>query len=180
MNRSDADETGRLESALVRLSAGGDDARDALGEIYDLMAARMLRAAFAVTGSRPDAEDALQDSFLKLARTSSGYQADGHPEAYLLTVVRHAALDIVRKRQRALEASDTSDTEPEAPPDTEADAAAVAELLSVLDPDDRLIITLKLYEGMPFREIARVAGLSVAAAEKRYQRALARLRKFYT
>lgn len=180
MNRSDADETARLETALGRLSGNGDEARDSLGEIYDLMSARMLRAAFSVTGSRPDAEDALQDSLIKLFRATGAYRADGHPQAYILTVVRHAALDVVRRRQRALDASEVTDTEPEAPPDTATDAAAVAELLSVLEPDDRLIITLKLYEEMPYREIARVTGLSVAAAEKRYQRALARLRKFYT
>ena len=106
MNRSDADETARLETALGRLSGNGDEARDSLGEIYDLMSARMLRAAFSVTGSRPDAEDALQDSLIKLFRAPNAYRADGHPQAYILTVVRHAALDIVRKRQRALDASD--------------------------------------------------------------------------
>ncbi len=174
------EETDRLEEALRGIGEGGARAEAGMTVLYDLMAPRMMRAAFTLTGSQADAEDVLQESMLKLFRQPGLYVPSGHPQAYILTVVRHSALDLVRRKQRELSFAASPEEEPVAPPDRQTDLAAVADMLSVLEADDRLIVTLRLYEELSYREIARILKITVAAAQKRYQRAVAVLRRTYT
>ena len=53
-------------------------------------------------------------------------------------------------------------------------------MLAVLDDDEKQIILLRLYHEMPYREIAAVMGIKVFAAQKRYQRAISKLKKYNT
>lgn len=94
--------------------------------------------------------------------------------------MRHSALDVVRRRQAALAHTVVFDEEPSAPPDPEDSLSAVADMLSVLSDEDRLIVTLRLYENLSYGEIARVMNVSAVAVQKRYRRALTKLRKDIT
>ena len=174
-------DTALLENALLQLRAEDDLAGEGMRTVYRMMAKKMLRAAFTVTQNTADAEDVLQDSLLKLYQARDTYRPTGHPQAYVLTVVRHTALDLVRNRQKTI-TEDLSAVENtlEAPPDGSDGTAAVAELLAPLSAEDRLLVILRLYEELPYAEIARILGLSVHAAQKRYQRALAKLRTQFT
>ena len=63
----------------------------------------------------------------------------------------------------------------------EADAFAAVEImdmLSVLDEEEKQIVLLRLYQEMPYREIAEVMGIKIFAAQKRYQRAISKLKKY--
>lgn len=77
----DSEETRRLDEAMSAMKTCGDSAREGLSVVYDVMAARMMRAAFAVTANRSDAEDAVQDSFMKLYAHADLYTGVGRPQA---------------------------------------------------------------------------------------------------
>ena len=163
------------EKALFELAEGGTDA---LSVIYGEMSRRIFSLAYTVTGNYYDAEDVLQNTMIDITRSCRGF-AGGRAVAWIMTIARHNALDVVRKR-REDEGSDFSDIETGCGT-AQSDSFAVVEamdMLSVLDDDEKQIILLRLYQEMPYREIAEVMDIKVFAAQKRYQRAIAKLKKY--
>src|SRR5918998_2888687 len=89
-------ERAREDRRLAERIDIGDAA--ALEELYDTYAAPVYRQALAVLGCAADAEDVLQEVFLKLVRRRGGPVRE--LKAYLLTAARHEAASVLRRRQR--------------------------------------------------------------------------------
>ena len=68
----------------------------ALATVYDCMARDIFVAVLAITQSHADAEDALQDTMLQIVKYAFSYRPGSNPRAWILTIARHRALDIVR------------------------------------------------------------------------------------
>ncbi|GAB3934263.1 sigma-70 family RNA polymerase sigma factor [Micromonospora vulcania] len=142
-----------------------------------------LRAvAYRMLGSTSDADDAVQETWLRLARADpSGID---NPRAWLTTVVARVCLDVLRsrsaRREVPLESSlsllqDGREPEQEA---VLADSVGVA-LLVVLDtlaPAERLAFVLHDVFAVPFREIAPIVGRSTQATKMLASRARNRVR----
>jgi RNA polymerase sigma factor (sigma-70 family) len=140
-----------------------------------------LRAvAYRMLGSRSDADDAVQEAWLRLARADrSGIQ---NTRAWLTTIVARVCLDMLRSRRARREVSldaplpaDSLDPEQEA---MLADSVGLA-LLVVLDtltPAERLAFVLHDLFAVPFDEIAPVLGRSTAATKMLASRARHRVR----
>ena len=172
---SEHESNDRLDRAIAQVA---DGVLDALGDVYDLMARHIYVTAYAVTANRADAEDALQDTMLQIVRYARSYRAGSSPRAWILTLARHRAIDIVRRRRPTVPMEDERLA---ALPDPQSgvEGEAVLSLLDALRTEDRQLVILRLYDELSYAEIAHVMGISVAAAEKRYQRALKRLRAAY-
>ena len=63
--------------------------------------------------------------------------------------------------------------------ETEAKPLSALESLSLLSEEERQIVVLKLDGGQTHRQIASLLGISTAACEKRYRRALEKLKQYY-
>jgi DNA-directed RNA polymerase specialized sigma24 family protein len=71
---------------------------DAFAELYDRYCDRAYRLAFSVCRDDGRAQDAVQDAFLSVWRSRSSYRPDqGTVAAWLLTIVRHRAIDLTRR-----------------------------------------------------------------------------------
>ena len=169
----------RLEQALLALGRGErrDDGEPVgLAELYELMGRAIFTTAYVITGHREDAEDILQDTLVEIYQDARFYRPRTNPRAWVLTVTRHTALDVVRKRTRHATAPlDTAEALP-TPPDAEEELAALWDLLAVLSPEERELVVLRLYHGLSHGEIAETLRISTAAAQKRYRRAIDKLR----
>ena len=167
---------GRIEkecdSALAALAAGDGKALEVL---YDRMGRAILSVAYAVTGNLHDAEDVLSDTLVDAAVGAKGYRCGTGACAWLLTAARHNALDVVRRRSVRLR---REAAEEEGAAEEPGFAAVEAlDLLRMLEPDERETVVLRVCARLSYRDIAAVLGVSVAAAQKRYQRAIAKLRQ---
>jgi RNA polymerase sigma-70 factor (ECF subfamily) len=165
----------RQDRRLADRIEAGDAA--ALEELYDTYSTAVYRQALSVVGCASDAEDVLQDVFLKLVRRRGGPVRD--LKAYLLTAARHQATSVLRRRQR-----EAPDENLEAVPcashrDSGAftDFQAVREALAALPADQREVVLLKVYDQLTFEEIGRVVRVSVNTVASRYRYALQKLRK---
>ena len=165
----------RCDAAVCALSAGDNDA---LSTIYDLMARQIYVTAYAITANHADAEDALQDTILQIVKYAPSYRAGTSARAWMLTLARHRAVDIVRRRKSIIHIEDEQ-LASIADPNDSTEIASVWELLNALKEQERQLVILRLYDELSYAEIARVMGISVAAAEKRYQRALKKLKNAY-
>ncbi|MEM9563988.1 MAG: RNA polymerase sigma factor [Actinomycetota bacterium] len=148
--------------------------------LYGLMADRMFRLALRMLGDFHEAQDAVQQAFLELARTDE-LPAEGRSlQAWLYASVRFNCLDIQRYRGRrpAVPFAQIPETVNE-PPDYDLGLDPSLEAaLALLTPDQRLVIHLKHVEGLDGNEIAEVIGSTRAAVYAMAGRAERRLRHY--
>ena len=127
--------------------------------------------------SGADAEDLLQEVFLKAMKAGPAFCAMSNPRAWLFQVARNALIDQFRTRhphQPLPETLAQQQEEDSSPVDSLSDCLPL--VLGELSAADRLAISLCDIEGLTQRALADRLGLSLAGAKSRIQRARARLR----
>jgi RNA polymerase sigma-70 factor (ECF subfamily) len=145
----------------------------------------LQRVAYRMLGSRAEADDAVQEAWLKLSRTG----ADGIDNlgGWLTTVVARVSLDMLRSRKSRRE----EPLEPDAPEPAAMDVAgadpeqdmlmgdavgvALLVVLQMLDPAERVAFVLHDMFDLPFDEIAPIVGRSPVAARQLASRARRRV-----
>jgi RNA polymerase sigma-70 factor (ECF subfamily) len=127
----------------------------------------LLRYAQRITGDLEQARDVVQDTFLKLWREDPA-ELDGHLAEWLFTVCRNKAIDVRRKESRmttVAEAQLSTRAGDEFTPDVVAErrdtAGRALELLERLPGNQQEVIRLKFQNGLSYREISGVTGLTV-------------------
>ena len=140
--------------------------------LYDRYSRRLFHTALRIVGDAMEAEEAMQDAFLKFARMRSCPQTAPQIEAWLVkTCVRGAIDRLRRRRKRASFLSELSDSAGEA-------AVWIARIKAGLNelPDGcRLILSLCLFEGYDYAEIAEITGLKTSSVRSQYTRAKGKL-----
>jgi RNA polymerase sigma-70 factor (ECF subfamily) len=151
-------------------------------EQFEHSRAHLRAVAYRMLGSGAEAEDAVQETWIRFARSDTGAVED--LRAWLTTVVSRVCLDILRarraRREEPLEIpnvtlEDADDPEQEA---LLADSVGLALLvvLETLSPAERLAFVLHDMFGMPFEEIAPIVDRSPAATRQLASRARRRVR----
>jgi RNA polymerase sigma factor (sigma-70 family) len=163
------------------------DEQQWLAERFEQHRARLRAVAYRMLGSLSEADDAVQDAWLRLSRTNAGQVED--LGAWLTTVVGRVSLNMLRARDaRRLEPlgphvpdpivdrADGGDPEHEA---LLADSVGLALLvvLETLTPAERLAFVLHDMFAVPFEEIAPIVERSPAAARQLASRARRRVRR---
>jgi len=153
-----------------------------LAEQFEADRAHLTRVAYRMLGSLAEAEDAVQESWLRLSR--DGGEGVGNLSGWLTTVVARISLDMLRRRKsRREEPSDPHAPEPAASasePDRErelADSVGVALLvvLQALEPAERIAFVLHDMFDLPFDEIAPIVGRTTVATRQLASRARRRI-----
>ena len=136
-----------------------------------------------------EAEDAVQEVFLRFVGASGRYRDDGRPLAYLLTIARNVCADSHRRgamradshRRGAMRADELPCDEVLADPSPGSGSAdrlsAVRRAVRALPDEAREIVELKFDQGLTAVEIARVTGLSRFAVARRIGSALSDIRE---
>jgi RNA polymerase sigma-70 factor (ECF subfamily) len=178
MERPGDEEPPRLDASLSLAAAALAEGRsEALDLIWDRCARELSGLALWRTGSTADAEDAVQEVFLKLASSPKALATATRPRAYLLTMAHRAAVDqLRRRRERPLDAAVLL-VGPAIDPTRTADAEQASRLVQGLPPKQRTAVFLKLFAGLTFEEIGRVTGVPTFTASSRYRLAIGRLRR---
>jgi len=128
------------------------------------------------TGDEADADDLLQELFIRALRHGSAFCQLDAPRAWLFHVARNLLIDRLRlsKVQVPLPDDLSADPEPEMRPVDEL-SQCIPRVLSELSREDREAIVLCDLQGMTQQAYAQQSGLTLAAAKSRVQRARARL-----
>ena len=138
----------------------------------------LYRFAYRMTGSRPLAEDVVQEAYLALWRKPAAYDPQrGEVRAFLLGIARNLVLKRWRD-ERPYEELDAASSicQPVDLPAGER-AALVAKAIALLPPLQRETLILAEYEEMSLDEIARATGAELAATKSRLHRARENLRR---
>ncbi len=169
-----------LESLLARCGAGD---RTAFRRLYDLQSARLYGQALRLTRQPQLAADAVHDAFLQVWQRSLRFDpARGHAEAWLSSLLRYRAIDILRKRRResyGQEPPDEPDTGP-TPLDqlvSSAEGSALQRCLEQLEEGQRRVVLLAFLDGLSHSELARRLQAPLGTVKSWVRRALLGLRE---
>ncbi|MHC4247591.1 MAG: RNA polymerase sigma factor [Planctomycetota bacterium] len=168
------------EELMTHFRASAEGA--AFEELVRRYTPRAYRTAFSILGRGADAEDAVQECFLRVVRRRATYRPGMPFAVWFFTVLRNLCRDEMRRTVRA------ADRPPPAPArEPAADAPSLAEraeegaaalaAFERLAEREREVLALRIHDGLKFAEIAAICGISEEAAKKRAQRALDRLRR---
>jgi RNA polymerase sigma-70 factor (ECF subfamily) len=158
---------------LAREVAAGDPG--ALARLYDRCARDLHGLALWRTGSALEADDVVQDVFVRLASDPGRLAGTRDPRAYLLSMAHHAAVDRVRQHRPSPQSPLLTTDDPDPTRGLDAERAAAA--LTSLPPAQREAIYLHHFAGLGFREISAVTGVPTFTAASRYRLGIARLRR---
>lgn len=164
----------RLRAALAAVGRGEPEA---LGELFDACGADLYGLALCRTGHVQDAEDALQEVFVRLARTRAKLGTVRNPRSYLLGMAHRAAVDVLRRRRSAVELDAELLEASSADQDRAVDASRLAALLVELPAAQREAVWLRHFAGLSFSEIGDVTEVPTFTAASRYRLGIARLRR---
>lgn len=133
-------------------------------ELYDRLGDRMKSIAWNHLGSSVDAEDAVQETFLKIHRAASTYTGEASFSTWAFRILVNTCYDILRKRRRRIDEA-SFDDEPEtaertAPSVDDAKRITLRKLLSELPEQRRSVFTLFEIEGLSHAEIGEILGIT--------------------
>lgn len=172
---------------LMVMYRNGD--AEALDALFARHSASVYNFALAMLGRPEGAEDVLQDAFLSVARGAAGYQPRDRSRSWLLRIARNRCLNLLacqrlRRQMIAAEPLEVIDP-PSAGPDPAVQAAsnegveALRGMIAGLPDRQRSAIVLYAFEGMTYREIARVLEVPISNVKTLVHRARARLARRY-
>ncbi len=146
---------------------------------------RMLRTVRRLLRDPQAAEDVLQDALVRVWRSRDVVRRHPRPQALVLRICLHAALDACRRSGRRREAdapfavderADGVARSPEAQAVDRARRLAVLAAIAQLPRQQALALTLRVLDEQPYRDVARVMGCSAITARIHAMRGRARLR----
>ena len=168
--------------AMGRLAAGD---LNALEGLYDRHSTMAYSIALRITGDQTSAEDAVQDAFLGIWRSAPAYaESRGTVRGWLLSVVRHRAIDLVRRRRTTVELPEPGEPLPETLvlPDAwsevveRLDRATIHAAIESIPAVQREAIELAYWGGLTQAEIARRTGAPLGTVKSRMRLGLLGLR----
>lgn len=129
-------DTNDIENAIMRVSLGD---REAFSLLYDATSAKLFGVCLRVLDNRAEAEDTLQDVFVKVWHKADRYKAGGYsPMTWLITLARNTAIDRLRARKSGnVDIDDVHDLS-DGSPTPEAEAIASSERKRLNDCFDKL------------------------------------------
>ena len=149
--------------------------RSAQLALYKQFAARLYNVCLRIIGNPQDAEEAMQDSFLKAFTRLEQYQAGTSFEAWLQQIAVRTAIDYVRRQLPEGEdlTDDYAELADEDTPDEEELQCSVAQVKAAcqqLPAGYRVVLSLYLFEGYDMEEIASILHIRPASVRSQYLR----------
>lgn len=175
-------------AVVARARAGDDVAFEALVERHGRA---VFRLAFRMTGNEHDAEDVVQEAFLKAHRQLHRFEDRSAFSSWLYRITTNCAYDLLRARARLKERTGgptPDDADPletcESPAPSPDRAVLSGEItrrvdaaMARLSPQERTVFALRHYEGRSMREIGELLGIEEGAAKHTVFRAVRKLRE---
>ena len=165
-----------IDDILILNIARGD--KKAFSSLYQLTSQSIYAYALSILKNPADAEDVLQDTFLKIRSAAALYTPNGTPLSWILTITRNLCLMKIR-RQSHLACQPVDDLSLESSlnyiSDSE-DRIVLKTTLQLLSDEECQIIILHAITGWKHREIAKLLQLPVSTVLSKYHRGLKKLK----
>ncbi len=173
-----------IEALIARVAMGD---RGAFRQLYDRTAAKLFGVCYRVLRDEAQAEEVLQEVFLRIWDRAGRYRANGYsPMTWLITVSRNAAIDRLRSlrgKGQAVEPIEIAERlyDPAPGPETQTVMRDEARLLDIclreLPPERAEMVRRAYLEGRSYRELAEEGGVNMNTLRTWLRRSLIQLRE---
>ena len=166
-----------VDQQLVRRCLKGE--RTAQKELYALYAQQMMGVCYRYTKSTTDAEDILQEGFIKVFKNLQQFKFEGELGAWIRRIMVNTAINYLKSNSRYQAELSFADTSlhpvSDDDPAIKLDAKELAELIRQLPPGYQAIFNLHAVEGYTHVEIGEILGINQGTSRSQYARARALL-----
>ena len=170
-----------IEALIARVALRD---RQAFTALYDATAPKLMAVALRVLKDAAQAEDAMQDAYVKIWTHADRFAVTGHsPMTWLVTIVRNTAIDRLRARRPMADIADLAEIVSDGRPTAEAraiarsEAARIAACMAELDPDRRRAVRAAYLDGASYADLATALGVPLNTIRTWLRRSLIRLRE---
>lgn len=161
-----------INELVSRCKAGERKAQELL---YKQFASKMLGVCFRYATDRMEAEDMLQNGFIKVFQKIADYRGDGAFEGWIRRIMVHSSIEYYRKHHKMMQVVDLGNaaSEPSVNPLASANLEAkdLMVLIQRLSPGYRIVFNLFAIEGYSHKEIAAITGITEGASKSQLSRA---------
>lgn len=148
-------------------------------QLYEKYSSRMMGVCLRYTSKREEAQDLLQDGFIKVFQNISSFKFNGEFAGWVKKIMVNTALEHIRKRKIVFEKlyDEQGDTDYETPIEAQHDAKDLIRLLQQLPQGYRTVFNLYAIEGYTHKEIAERLDIEEGTSKSQYARARAYIQK---
>ena len=162
-----------IDPTLPLRAKAGD--RQAFAQLVDVMYPRSLRFALHMVGNREDAEEAVQDAFVRVWHNLGRFRDDARFEPWLFRILANRCRSLMEKRRRhsaVVQYGDVPDRGTATPDGVDRDwTEEIHKVLATLPVEQREAFLLRHVEDMAYEDIAAVTGVRLSALRMRVKRA---------
>ena len=162
----------RVEEALAGVARGESRALETL---YGEMKGAVYGLCLAILGDRPEAEDATQETFLKVWQSAARHRPGADGRAWVLAIARNEARQRLRSRRLSAPADLNGEPAVPEPAGQVHDRLCLRQMFSALDETERQIVVLYAVDGYLHKEIAAILGKPYATVRWKFRRAMQKL-----
>jgi RNA polymerase sigma-70 factor (ECF subfamily) len=172
----------RSDSEVVAAVLTGD--RESYRHLVERHTRAVHRLAWRITGNEADAQDVVQESFLRAFRHLSAFDQRASFLTWLLRIASNYSLDLVRARKRTVDPGENFPEVADAAPAPDRLAlggqlqSRLAQGIESLSEQERAAFVLRHFEGHSIDEISRTLNMGESAAKHSIFRAVKKLRRF--
>jgi RNA polymerase sigma-70 factor (ECF subfamily) len=170
---------------LLEKAVAGD--RQAFKDIVSLHQQKVFLLAYSILRNREDALDVVQETFMRLYQKLDAYNKERNFQAWLLQIAKNLSIDYFRKhhgRRRELESGRSVEDLNLAAGDYRSNPASselrrvISRCLERLGERQRMIFVMRHYNGLEYREIAQILGISVGTVKSLHFKAVRNLKQW--
>lgn len=178
------EQTNIIDEGLFEKIANGDDS--AFTELYYASYRQIYGFLLALTKNKEDAEDLLQNTYIRIRNGSHLYRKQGTPMTWMCAVAKNQFLDFVRKKSKGVSVdfdevekyvSEGLGTGVKQHKDVENEMV-LEKAFEILNKQERTIVVLHMIDGLKHREISKITGIPLSTVLSKYNRSLKKLREF--
>lgn len=161
-----------IHQLINRCRAGERKAQELL---YKQFAGKMLGVCMRYATDRMEAEDMLQNGFIRVFQKMQDYRGEGSFEGWVRRIMIHSSIEYYRKHHKMMQVVDIDEAghEPSVNPIASAnlDAKVLMGMIQQLAPGYRMVFNLYALEGYSHKEIAEIVGITEGASKSQLSRA---------
>lgn len=163
------------DKELIRRVQKGN--KDALNIIIERYYDDIYRFCLYLTGQENDSYDITQEVFLRFIKYMDAYK-DKNLKGYLLIVARNLCSTYFNRRKTAEDVETIELSAESSQMKIVEDKLLLWKLLQKLSTEQREIVILRIYEELPFKDIAKILGTNTSTVKSRYRLGIAHMRKW--
>ncbi len=161
-----------LENLLSKIAEGDNDA---FAQAYEKTKASVYGFSLSILKNEHDAQDILQNCFVKIHSAAAGYIPKGKPMAWILTITKNLCFDLLKERKR-----NSNSYENDAMfsfEEINEDKLFIRQCMDLLHTEEREILMLHAVAGFKHRETAELLKMPVGTVLSKYNRAIKKIQE---